>query len=146
MTWKKLLDEGSVETDATSKSELDDLRAVVARNLKDATIDKLSDDNRFSIAYQAALLTAKMAVACAGYRVKGQGAHRTMFQALKLAMGSSVNATASYLDRCRRKRNDLAYDAEGLVSAADAEALLETAEKFYKNVEAWIAKHYPKLA
>ena len=145
MSWKSLQSQGKVDPHVTSKAELDDLRAVVERNLDDASIQELSDDNRFGIAYQAALLSAKMAIACAGYRVKGQGAHQTTFQALKLAMGSSVNAMADYLDRCRRKRNEMTYDSEGVVSSADATELLAKAKEFNETVEAWIAKHHPKL-
>lgn len=139
--------QGRVEPHVTSKAELDDLRAAIERNLADAAIKELSADNRFSIAYQAALLAAKMAVACAGYRVKGQGAHQATFQALKLALGSSVNKTADYLDRCRRKRNDLAYDSEGVVSATDATELLKEAKSLHRDdVEAWIEKNHPTFA
>jgi NAD-dependent DNA ligase len=145
MTWKDLENQGRVEPYVTSKAELDDLRAALGRNLADAAIRELSADNRFSIAYQAALLAAKMAVSCAGYRVKGQGAHQTTFQAVKLALGTSINKTADYLDRCRRKRNDLAYDSEGVVSATDAVELLQRAKALRKDVEAWIAKHHPKF-
>jgi uncharacterized protein (UPF0332 family) len=145
MSWKSLQNQGKVDPHVTSKAELDDLRAVVQRNLDDASIQELSDDNRFGIAYQAALLSAKMAIACAGYRVKGQGAHQTTFQALKLAMGRSVNATADYLDRCRRKRNEMTYDSEGVVSSTDAEELLAKATEFKDTVEAWSAKHHPRL-
>ena len=145
MTWKNLQNQSRVEQHVTSKAELDDLRAAIVRNLDDAAIKELSADNRFSIAYQAALLAAKMAVACAGYRVKGHGAHQTTFQALKLALGPSFNNTADYLDRCRRKRNDLAYDAEGVVSTTDAAELLKEAKALRKAVEAWIAKHHSQL-
>jgi hypothetical protein len=86
-----------------------------------------------------------MAIACAGYRVKGQGAHQTTFQALKLALGSPVGQLADYLDRCRRKRNDLVYDAEGVVSETDATELLTQATRLAREVEAWIKKHHPKL-
>lgn len=135
-----------MEPHATSKAELDDLRAAIVRNLNDAAIKGLSHDNRFAIAYQAALLAAKMAVACAGYRVKGQGAHQTTFQALKLALGASAHKTADYLDRCRRKRNDLSYELEGIVSATDANELLKEAKALCREVEAWIAKQHPTLA
>ncbi len=145
MSWKRLQTEGRIEPHVTSKVELDDLRAAIDRNLRDAAIEELSDDNRFGIAYQAALLTAKMLIACSGYRVKGQGAHQTTFQALPLAIGSSIKETADYFDRCRRKRNDLSYDAQGLVSSKDAMELLRTATAFHQNAEAWIATQHPKL-
>lgn len=91
MSWRKLLDEQRVERHKATKREIDDLRAAVERNLTDAGITGLSADNRFGIAYEAVLLPAKMAVACAGYRVKGPGAHKTMFAAVELAMGAGVS-------------------------------------------------------
>ena len=71
-----------------SVQELEDLRAAVARNLADAEIDALSTENRFGIAYEAALLIARMVIAWAGYRVKGQGAHYTHFLVLPLSDGA----------------------------------------------------------
>lgn len=143
MTWKDYQSQGLVTPHKTSKRELDELRAAVARNLKDAAIEELSDDNRFGIAYQATLLIAKMAVACAGYRVKGSGAHHTTFEVIPLALGSRFQATADYLDVCRRKRNDIAYDSEGVVSTQDVIDLVNKTNEFRHDVDAWIASHHP---
>ncbi len=145
MTWKKLLDANRVDAHATSKHELDDLRRAIKRNLQDASLEGLSADNKFGLAYEAALLVAKMAVAAAGYRVKGLGAHQTTFTALKLALGKDLTQTASYLDRCRRKRNDLSYDTAGVVTAAEAAELLKEARKLKKTVEHWIKENHPSL-
>jgi hypothetical protein len=41
----------------------------VGRDLADAAIPGLSEDRRFATAYNAALQTGKMAIACAGYRI-----------------------------------------------------------------------------
>jgi hypothetical protein len=136
MSWKSLLNQG----------ELDDLRAAAKRNLEDAAVEELSDDNRFAIAYQAALISAKMAIACAGYRVKGAGAHHTTFEALPLVLGSSVKAAADYFDRCRRKRNVIDYDSQGVVSSADVEEIIKQATELSRDVEMWISKHHPTLA
>jgi uncharacterized protein (UPF0332 family) len=143
-TWKKLLDTNRVQTHKTSKTEIDDLRSAVARNLRDAAIPSLSADNRFGLAYEAALLLAKMAIACAGYRVKGQGAHQTTFAALLLVLGQSLKATASYFDRCRRKRNEISYDMADVVTDTEVEEILDQAGKFQQTVEAWIAKQHPQ--
>ena len=45
------------------------------------------------------MLLAKMVVACAGYRVKGQGSHQTAFLGLPLAVAAGIAKTAGYLDR-----------------------------------------------
>jgi hypothetical protein len=145
MTWKELLAENRVEAQTTSKQQLDDLRSAVARNLQDAAIAQLSADNRFGLAYEAALLLGKMAVACAGYRVKGLGAHQTTFAALKLTLGAAVSGTAAYLERCRRKRNELSYDMAGVVTDTEATEILAQATSLHKTVEQWIAANHPHL-
>lgn len=138
--------QGLVAPHTTSKAELDDLRAAVKRNLEDAAVEELSDDNRFAIAYQAALLAAKMAIACAGYRVKGAGAHHTTFEALPLALGTGVKQLADYFDRCRRKRNVIDYDSQGVVSSTDVEEIIRQATKLSQDVDGWISKYHPSFA
>ena len=108
MTWKKLLGQGRLHRHATSLSELRELRRLIARDLADAGIPELSEDRRFATAYNAALQTAKMAVACAGYRVaSAPGHHRLTFEAAKLALGKPGAQLADYFDACRRKRNEI---------------------------------------
>ena len=135
-----------VQTHNTSKSEIDALCGAVARNLRNAAIDALSVDNRFGLAYEAALLTAKMAIACAGYRVKGQGAHQTTFVALQLVLGPLAKNTASYFDRCRRKRNEINYDMADVATDTEAEEILDKTLKLQQTVESWIATNHPQWA
>lgn len=143
MTWQELLNEDRVEKHKTSRRELDDLRAVIARDLVDAGLEDLSADRRFATAYNAALQSAKMAIACCGYRVKGFGAHYVTFECLKLAVGKRIFKTAKFLDRCRRKRNVADYDAAGRVTEAEAEQMIKVAKSFAKKVEKWIRNNYP---
>ena len=78
MSWKKLLAEHKVHTHSTSKKELDALRELIARDLADAGIKGLSADRQFATAYNAALQTAKMAIACAGYRLANTPGHHRL--------------------------------------------------------------------
>jgi hypothetical protein len=71
----QLLASRDVQRHRTSKRELDELRTLVARDLADARVHGLSADRRFATAYNAALQTANMAVACAGYRVTAKTGH-----------------------------------------------------------------------
>lgn len=146
MSWQQLLTNHRVQTHSTSRRELDGLRAVVARDLQDARVVGLSTDRQFATAYNAVLQLAKMAIACAGYRVVGAGHHQTTFEAVELAMGSRVSPLASYFDTCRRKRNILDYDNAQVVTETEAEELVQKAEEFRTRVEQWIAQHYPSLA
>lgn len=143
MTWGKLLEDGRVDRHRTSKGELDDMRAVVARNLADAALPGLSADNKLGLAYEAAMVLGKMVLACSGYRPKGLGHHRTVFEALPLAMGREVRDTAAYFERCRRERNFISYEAAGVVNEGEAGLALREAHDFAQKVEMWIAQGFP---
>jgi hypothetical protein len=85
MSWKQLLAQRKVQLHTTSKQELDGLRALIERDLTDAALAGLSADRRFATAYNAALQTAKMVIACAGYRVASTpGHHRLHFEIAEL--------------------------------------------------------------
>lgn len=146
MTWKQLLADGRVDLHATSRQEIHDLLSAAARNLRDAGLRGLSPDNAFGLTYEAVFLLAKAVLACAGYRVRGLGAHHTTFVALELALGASMSKTAAYFDRCRRKRNELSYDAAGIASEVEATELREEAYRFQADVHAWIKTHHPALS
>ena len=64
MSWQVLLANRSVRAHATSLQEIDGLRGVVERDLKDAALAELSADRRVATAYNAVLQTAKKAIAC----------------------------------------------------------------------------------
>lgn len=145
MSWQQLLASRHVQPHTTHAQELQGLRTVVSRDLRDAALPDLSADRRFAIAYNAVLQLATMVVACTGYRVRGVGHHHTTFEALELAMGPNITAHAVYFDTCRRKRNLVDYDTANVITETEARELLEKAYEFYQLVEAWIAQYYPKF-
>jgi uncharacterized protein (UPF0332 family) len=146
MSWQSLIQAQRIRTHVTSRQELDELRNVVERDLQDAAVAALSADRRFATAYNAALQLGKMVIACNGYRVVGPGHHLTTFEAVEIAMGSSVSALVTYFDTCRRKRNQVDYDRTNAATETEAEDLLNKAEEFRNLVEKWILKHYPRYA
>lgn len=134
-----------LKTHSTSKQELDDLRAVVERDLADAAIAALSADRRFATAYNAALQAATMAIACAGYRTSGMGHHQTTFEAAELALGTISAPFIAYFDACRRKRNTVDYDRAHVATDTEATEILKRATDFLALTETWIAQNYPAL-
>lgn len=145
MTWKQLLAENRVAAEPTSRTGIKDLRAVVHRNLADAQIRGLSDDGRFSHAYDAARILANIITRASGYRVKSDGGgHYNTFLALKAA-DPAFAQKAVYFDACRRKRNNFLYEQANVVSHTEAEELLWHATGFSLEVDAWLKKHHPNL-
>jgi hypothetical protein len=148
MTWKRLQAEKRIRGHRTSKAELDDLRAAVAVKLNDAGSTAISADTRFVTAYGAALLLAKMALACSGYRLdaKSGGHHKTAFEALPLSIGAAARPLSDYFEVARRKRNEIDYDRAFVASDADAVEIVERVRDLESMVETWIAAHHPGLA
>jgi hypothetical protein len=114
--------------------------------LTDATVAGLSVDRRFATAYNAALLAANMAIACAGYRVTAKtGHHKISFDSIKLALGAGADKYADYFETCRRKRNVIDYTRSHVATETEAGEIVETTTRFYEFVEAWIDSKFPNL-
>lgn len=146
MSLTNLLSNNRVAAEPPSKAELDNLRSIVTRSLKDATATGLSDDGRFVQAYDAARTLSLIVVRAAGYRPKSKGGyHANTFLALEAA-DAAFASRSTYFDGCRTKRNVSEYDFAGGVSETDADGLLEAAQEFEVEVEAWIQTNHPTLA
>jgi uncharacterized protein (UPF0332 family) len=147
MSWKQLLAKGEVKAHQTSKQELDNIRALIARDLADAALTGLSADRRFATAYNAALQTAKIVIACSGYRVSARaGHHAVTFEAAHLAIGSEAASLTDYFDACRRKRNMIDYDNSSVATETEADELLRKADEFRTLVEKWVATNHTHLS
>lgn len=140
-----MLANNEVQRHKTSKKELEKLRAVIRRDLADASLHGASADRRFATAYNAALQAAKMAIACAGYRVVAAGHHRISFDVVKLAIGKAADPYSDYFDRCRRKRNVIDYDDAFVATETEAKEILTKTKEFADVVDQWIAKNHPWL-
>lgn len=147
MIWERWLKARKIHTHTSSRQELDELRAVVWRDLADAALAGLFDDRRFTTVYNAALQTAKMAVACAGYRVAAvPGHHALSFECAGVALGKQAEKLVLFFDVCRRKRNVIDYTGTQVATATEAAELLDRARQFSAPVEAWIQSTYPHLS
>lgn len=146
MTWTKLLASKEAQTHKTSKKELDNMRALIARDLADASLTGLSADRRFATAYNAALQAANMAIACAGYRIVSKvGHHRVSLESTKLVLGKAAHKYADYFETCRRKRNTIDYTFSNVATETEAKEIMVQAAEFYNQVEDWITKNHPSL-
>ena len=145
MPLKDLLADRSIRPHKTSAQEVADLLHVVERDLADAEIEELSPDRRFATAYNAALQLATIALHAAGYRAAGPGHHRAAFHVLPEIMGAETQARATYLDKCRLKRNVTDYDRAGEISEREVEEILAETRAFREKLLAWLKKRHPAL-
>jgi uncharacterized protein (UPF0332 family) len=142
MSLKDLLNQGRLKQHKTSKKEIENLLALVRRDIKDAKIEGLSSDRRFACAYNAVLQLATILLYCKGYKPEGAGHHFIVFQAMKIIMGNNYYTLADYFDSCRSKRNITDYDYAGAISDSEVEELIEEAEKFLEITINWLKKNY----
>jgi len=144
MPFEKLISQGAIQKHKTSKDEIANLFGLIERDLRDAAIEELSDDRRFTIAYNAVLQCGTAIMYCLGYRTKGEAHHYYTFEFLREALGSKHEDQIDYFNSCRSKRNRTDYDAAGEISETEVGELLEEANKFYKFTRNWISQKFPQ--
>ena len=146
-SWQQWLAKGDIKTHQTSKQEIDNLRALITRDLADAAVIGLSADRRFATAYNAALQTGTIAIACSGYRVSARsGHHKVTFEAAGLAIGGEAAALSDYFETCRRKRNVIDYMTSSVATDTEAEEIVKRANDFRSVVEKWVRLKHPSIA
>jgi len=144
MSWKKLLAKNRVTAEPPSKAELDNLRSIVTRSLKDVSAPGLSADAQFVLAYDAERTLSLIIVRAEGYRPRSVGGHYNTFLALEAADPPFATLSA-YFDGCRIKRNECEYDFAGGISETDAEGLLTAVQRFVIDAAAWVKGRHPDL-
>lgn len=95
VTLKQFLAEDRLRRHRTTTKEIQDLLRVADRNLKDAAVEEISFDLRFTTAYQAALQLATIVLAASGYRTKGAGHHWITFKILPELFGRGIKDETS---------------------------------------------------
>lgn len=128
----------------TSAEEVADLLGVADRDLVDARVPGLGTDWQLSIAYNAALQLATLALAAEGYRPDRVRAHERAIESLRYTVKAS-RATIDVLDAVRRKRNLSNYERSGAASQAEADEVYELAVSLRKAVIGWLKTSHPEL-
>ena len=128
----------------TSRQEISELLAVVARDLADSQAAPLSPDWRLNIAYNAALQTATAALAASGYRAAREAHHYRVIESLAFTVGVAADLVGQ-LDEFRKKRNIGGYERAGLVSDQEAAEMFALAERLHEDLLNWLRAKHPEL-
>ena len=144
MTLRDWENNGWLKAKPTSGQEIQNLFAIVERDLQDAE-GPISSDWRFGIAYNAALKLCTILLRGEGYLAAHGLQHYRTIQAMPLILGESRQQDAVYLDACRTKRNTVEYDRAGAASEGEAKELLQFAKELRKDVLKWVKEKHPEL-
>ncbi len=106
----------------------------------------LSSDWQLTIAYNAALQTAKAALAAAGYRVSAteKGHHYRIVESLRYTVEAPA-ADVDLLQRMKKKRHVSDYEVAGAVSEREGEEMHELAVRIRNLVWQWLRAHHAQL-
>lgn len=121
------------------------LLASAERNLVDARLSELSNDNRFDAAYKAIMQCAMIGLWAKGYRTATSqpGHHQTALQTLPKTLGLAAD-TVIVLDALRKQRNLNDYEGDPVTDAAVRECL-DQAEALLAHTRRWLQGQRPDL-
>ncbi len=145
MTLENLVVIQRLVTLAPDKAGIARLLASAARNLADARLSAVSNDNRFDAAYKAILQCAMVALWAKGFRTSTSqpGHHQTAIQSLPKTLGLAP-AKVIVLDALRKQRNVNDYEGDPVSNAALASCLAE-AEELLALTQHWLKTEHPDL-
>lgn len=135
----------SLETVEPHAQQVRLLLAAADRNIADAKIEGLSEENQFDAAYKAIMQLAMLGLMANGYRTltSRPGHHQTAIQTLALTV-QWPSEKIWPLDALRKQRNLTDYSGE-LVSKAAVDSCLSNAMALRAHVHAWLLAHRPEL-
>jgi len=145
MTLRQWASSGWLKPHDPSREEMDNLLAIVDRDLEEAA-HASSPDWQLGIAYNAALKLCAVLLHASGYRAAHGLQHYRTITALPLILGAEREDDATYLDSCRLKRNTVEYERVGAVTANDASELIDFVRELRAAVLTWLKKEHPELA
>ncbi|MGU7779175.1 DNA-binding protein [Burkholderia sp. PU8-34] len=144
MTLQNLL---GVSLDAVQpdREQVARLLAAAERNLADAQLDGLSNENRFDAAYKAIMQLAMLALHANGFRTltSRPGHHQTAIQTLPQTIGLPVDRMI-VLDALRKQRNLSDYSGDVVQMSAVRECFA-SATALMIDVRAWLTANTPQL-
>lgn len=144
MTLQNLLRIQSLVEFKAQREDIQRLLLAAERNLSDAAVTAISDENRFDAAYKCVMQCAMASLMANGYRTSRSkpGHHQTAIQTLSLTVGVAPN-TVIVLDGLRKQRNISDYDGDPISPTVVTECIKQ-AEGLLVHIRAWLAEHRPE--
>lgn len=138
MSLANLLKTNQLQVHTASREAVLRLLEAAKRNIADAHISAVSEENRFDAAYKCIMQCAMVSLWVNGYRTSTSqpGHHQTAIQTLPTTIGLP-QSTVIILDSLRKQRNVSDYEGDPISDQAVIECIKQ-AEHLYQYVLNWI--------
>ncbi|MCO8610718.1 DNA-binding protein [Burkholderia multivorans] len=134
----------SLEAIEPDRAQVMRLLAAAERNLTDARLAGLSNENRFDAAYKAIMQLAMLALHANGFRplTSRPGHHQTAIQTFSQTIGLPVGRMI-VLDALRKQRNLSDYSGD-VVPMSAVDECFDSAAALMADVKAWLVTNKPQ--
>lgn len=134
----------SLEAIEPDRAQVMRLQAAAERNLTDARLAGLSNENRFDAAYKAIMQLAMLALHANGFRplTSRPGHHQPAIQTLSQTIGLPVGRMI-VLDALRKQRNLSDYSGD-VVPMSAVDECFDSAAALMADVKAWLVTNKPQ--
>ena len=140
MSYSQLLADRKIRREPGVKAQVGDQQAAARRDLAAARRFGSDEEWTFNIAYNAMLLAGRAVMFSEGYRpTTGEGGHAAVIEFLRIRLDPSFRPMLDLMDRMRRQRHRITYEAIETVSSTQIAEALKTAEEFVLRIEALLA-------
>jgi hypothetical protein len=145
MTLQNLLAIDRLQPHVADRDAVLKLLGSAGRNLADAQVDAIGNDNRFDAAYKCIMQCAMLGLWANGYRTATSqpGHHQTAIQCLTLTMRVPKESVI-VLDGLRKQRNINDYLGDPISDAALA-SCIEEAHRLLAHTTQWLRQTHPAL-
>ncbi|MDN7605838.1 DNA-binding protein [Burkholderia multivorans] len=134
----------SLEAIEPDRAQVMRLLAAAERNLTDARLAGLSNENRFDAAYKAIMQLVMLALHANGFRplTSRPGHHQTAIQTHSQTIGLPVGRMI-VLDALRKQRNLSDYSGD-VVPMSAVDECFDSAAALMADVKAWLVTNKPE--
>jgi len=138
--YSHLLEDRRIQREPAVRGQVNQQLAAARRDLETAR-GLLAGENEwaYTIAYNAMLLAGRAVMFSEGYRPTTTGGHAAVVEFLRIRLDASFAEMVQMMDRMRRQRHRIIYDAPGTVSPSQIREAGLPAQQFLSQIEELIA-------
>jgi uncharacterized protein (UPF0332 family) len=132
----RLKKEGKLIEQKVGIVQIEDLlkEAIIDLDESKKTLHASADRATYLMAYMAMLKAGRALLFLKGYRPSDGAQHKTVVEMTGVILGDKYVNLVNHFETMRRKRNELTYEAGGLLSRSEAESALEDAKALVKKI------------